>query len=127
MSHFRPTCVNHGCNGKVSVMEGKISDPNPRWRVHCSHCQAASYGKWPHKDGVTPYRTGMCSNRDGHLKFPCVIDWDLAAASNLNISTQVDHKNGDSNDNRLRNLQELCPICHSEKSKRNGDHSNQRR
>ena len=126
MAQLRPTCVNHGCNGKVSVMEGKISDPNPRWRVHCGHCQAASYGKWPHQPWVTPFKKGMCSNLDNHLGFPCVIDWKLVASAGLRVSTQIDHKNGDPADNRLENLQELCPTCHSEKGKRNGDFNGHR-
>jgi hypothetical protein len=35
--------------------------------------------------------------------------------------TEVDHKNGDHTDNRNRNLDELCPMCHRLKSKLSGD------
>ena len=123
MSYFRPTCINYGCFKPVAVMEGRITDFSPRWRVHCGHCQAASYGKWPHSPGVTPYKKDVCTNIDGHLGFPCVVDWKLVKKSKLRLSTQVDHKNGNSSDNCLKNLQELCSICHSEKGKRNGDHN----
>jgi len=123
---MRPTCINLGCNSLVAVMEGSIHDENPRWRVHCGHCQAASYGKWPHRQGVTPFKTGRCTNTHSRLGFSCLINWELAEAEGRNISTQVDHKNGKSWDNRPANLQELCSDCHQEKGKRKGDFNNMR-
>lgn len=123
---MRPTCINLGCNGLVSVMSGSIYDDNPRWRVHCGHCQAASYGKWPHRPGVTPFKTGRCSNTDSRLGFSCLINWELAEDEGRNISTQVDHKNGKPWDNRPENLQELCADCHHEKGKRQGDFNNRK-
>ena len=91
---MRPICINHGCNSGVSVMAGSIHDSNPRWRVHCGHCQAASYGKWPHRAGVTPFKTGKCSNTDGHLGFYCSINWKKIP-SWANGMTEVDHSDGD--------------------------------
>jgi hypothetical protein len=107
-------------------MEGKITDPNPRWRVHCKHCQEASYGKHPHAAGVTPFKTGCCSNITGHLGWKCYIDWKRVKKDGAKIVTSVDHKNGKSWDNRLNNLQELCEPCHREKSRINGDSDNTR-
>ena len=127
MKAFRPKCINHGCIGLVVPMEGRITDPNPRWRVHCGHCQAASYGKWPHRPGVTPFKTNRCSNIDRRLGFACLINWKLAGAEGRTVKTDVDHKNGNPNDNRPRNLQELCGDCHYEKGRRSGDFNNQRR
>lgn len=122
---MRPTCINHGCNGLVSVMSGKITDENPRWRVHCGHCQAASYGKWPHRKGVTPYKTGKCSNSDGHLSFTCPINWNNVPSWAKGM-TEVDHKDGNSTNNDHSNLDELCPICHKLKGQLNGDYNNRR-
>ena len=119
---MRPTCINEGCGSGVVTSTGSIYDVNPRWRVHCGHCQAASWGKWPHKKGVTPFKTGQCSNVDASLGFPCVIDWQLVESAGIKISTEVDHKNGNPADNRKKNLQELCSICHKEKGKREGDY-----
>ena len=123
---MRPICINLGCGKPVAVMEGSIHDDNPRWRVHCGHCQAASYGKWPHRSGVTPFKTGLCSNIDSGLGFPCLIRWDLTT-DDYSVATEVDHKNGNPADNRPENLQELCPICHREKGKRQGDYNGHRR
>ena len=119
-SNFRPICVNHGCDKPVIVTSGTISDPGG-WRVHCGHCQAASYGKWPHASGVTPFKIGRCSNIKGKLGFSCVINWTSVKAQGLKVSTEIDHINGDPNDNLLTNLQELCPICHREKGRREGN------
>jgi len=60
---MRPTCCNHGCSKGVCCNTGKLSDPNPRYRPVCGHCQGANYGKHPYAVGVTPFVTGQCSNR----------------------------------------------------------------
>jgi len=120
MSNFRPTCINPGCGKPVIVKSGTI-EKNTGWRVHCSHCQTASYGGHPHAPGVTPFKKGTCSNTNSRLGFPCVINWDLVN-EDMKVATEVDHKNGDSTDNRKRNLQELCPICHRQKGRLQGDY-----
>lgn len=115
----QPTCINHGCNQPVSYSH-KDTQGNKRWRIHCSHCQHASYGKWPHRDGVRPFKTGKCSNQDGHLGFTCGMNYKKAPWA-IGM-TEIDHINGDHTDNRKSNLDELCPICHKRKSKMSGDH-----
>jgi 5-methylcytosine-specific restriction endonuclease McrA len=119
-SVFRPNCVNYGC-GKPVTFSSTDQNGNKRWRVHCAHCQKASYGGHPHAPGVTPFKTGTCSNKDSKLGFPCVIDWNLAAEQNLSIATEIDHINGDHVDNKHENLQELCPVCHKIKGSREGN------
>lgn len=115
---FRPKCINHGCTKPVTFSH-KDEQGNKRWRVHCSHCQAASYGKWPHSPGITPFKTGRCSNSDSHLGFACAINYNKAPwAKGM---TEVDHKNGDCTDNRVKNLDELCPMCHKLKGRLAGD------
>jgi hypothetical protein len=117
----RPVCINHGCNTPVLPSAGKISDPNPRWRVHCGPCIKANYGAQEHRAGVTPFKSGRCSNQDEHLGFKCVVDYKKTPwAQGM---TEVDHKNGDHTDNRIKNLDELCPMCHKHKGQLSGDYA----
>jgi hypothetical protein len=122
---MRPICINHGCNDPCTYSH-KDAEGNPRWRIHCSHCQAASYGKWPHRPGVTPYKTGKCSNHDSHLGFPCATQFDAIPDWAKGI-TEVDHKDGDYSNHNLDNLEELCVICHKLKGQLTGDYNNQKR
>ena len=110
----RPYCINYGCIKPVAH-DGK------RWRPHCAHCQKASYGGHPHALGVTPFKKGRCSNEDSHLGFPCYINWDQVVSTGGRIKTHIDHKDGDPTNNRPENCEEVCGLCHDEKSRRSGD------
>jgi hypothetical protein len=116
----RPICINHGCSTPVGVKNGKVTDPNPRWRAYCSDCQVANYGGKKYKPGVTPFTTGRCSNQDSHLGFACSINYKKYP--HFIGMTEMDHKNGDHTDNRKSNLDELCPMCHKLKGKLSGDY-----
>lgn len=120
----RPTCINPGC-GKPVAFSNTAADGRKRWRIHCSHCQKASYGKNPHAAGVTPFKTGRCSNVDQHLGFPCPINYE--AAPWMIGQTEVDHRDGNYFNNDVTNLDELCPCCHKEKGKRAGDFDSSRK
>ena len=122
--NFRPVCINHGCTKPVTFSHTD-TDGNKRWRVHCSHCQKASYGAQAHAPGVTPFKTGRCSNNDSHLGFACAIDYDRAPWA-IGM-TEVDHIDGDSTNHNHNNLDELCPMCHKLKGQRAGDYNNQKR
>lgn len=51
--------------------------------------------------------------KDNLLEYKCyscgIIDWQ-----GKDLSLQLEHKNGDHSDNRLNNLELLCPNCHSQ-------------
>ena len=116
IKEIRPTCINHGCD-KIVATNGV------RWRPVCGRCHRAGYGKETFKEGVTPFRTGKCANQSGYLGFTCPIDYDK---SDWVIGhTIIDHIDGNHLNNSLDNVQELCDICHKEKSKRNGDFKEQ--
>lgn len=118
----RPTCCNHGCDKPCSVSIGRITDDFPKWRPVCGHCQGASYGKHPYAAGVTPFVTGFCSNSDGHLGWECWTDFNKMP-DDFKGRTQIDHVDGDSTNNVVENLQELCPSCHAYKGQRQGDYN----
>jgi hypothetical protein len=117
--NFRPICINHGCEKPVTFSH-KNEKGNRRWRIHCGHCQGASYGRQPHAKGVTPYKTGKCTNVDGHLGFLCWQNWGLIPME-FKGRTEVDHKDGDHTNNNLDNLDELCGPCHKYKGQLSGD------
>ena len=106
----RPVCINHGCHQPVTY-SNRSQQGIPRYRIHCSHCQGASYGRHAHRPGVRPYKTGRCSDHDGHLGFACATEFDRIPAW-AKGTTQVDHRDGDRNNNTPDNLQELCAVCH---------------
>ena len=109
---IQPLCINYGCGKPVTFTRTKTSGEK-RWRVHCSHCQKASYGLHPHAPGVTPFKTGKCSNTDSHLNFKCPVDWTgMPRWHNRRGLTDIDHIDGDSTNANHSNLDELCPICH---------------
>jgi hypothetical protein len=114
---FRPTCINTGCSKPVA-------SSGPRWRPVCGHCHKAGYGAGKFALGVTPFRTGYCSNSIGHLGFVCPINYTNATWCIGH--TQIDHIDGNHLNNILENVQELCDICHKEKGKRSGDFKQRR-
>ena len=121
MATDRPTCINHGCGRPASYTRRNLNGTF-RWRVTCSHCQGAAWGRQPHRDGVTPYKTGHCSNQDGGLGFRCFTDLARSPIAGL---TEIDHINGNHCDNDPNNLQELCQACHAVKGRWNRDFARQ--
>ena len=107
-----PTCLNIGCSKKCTH-SGK------RYRPFCSGCHTASYKKLSLADGVKPFKTGKCSNQDGHLGFTC--GWNYKKAPWAIGLTQIDHIDGNYLNNVPENADELCHLCHTEKGKQNGD------
>ena len=69
---------------------------------------------------MTPYKTGSCVNSDSRLGFPCPTRFELLPTWATG-TTEVDHINGDRNNNNPDNLQELCPLCHQLKGQQNRD------
>lgn len=115
----RPICLNYGCNNLVT-------SSGTRWRPFCSRCHKAGYDKTTTlAEGVTPFKTGMCSNQDGRLGFCCPIDYTKASwAVGM---TELDHVDCNHLHNVPENVMELCKICHHHKGKLSGDFKNQNR
>lgn len=111
-----PICLNIGCNEPCA-------HSGSRYRPFCSYCHRAGYKKTAFRQGVTPFKTGKCSNNDGHLGFYC--GWDYNKAPWAIGCTQIDHKDGNHLNNEINNADELCDICHKQKGVLSGDFKNQ--
>lgn len=98
------TCINEGCIKKRHYTGSK-------YRPYCGRCHEASYGKRSYASGVRPIKKEYCENIDGRLGYKCT--------STINGSHQLDldHKDGNDNNNIPENIQTLCKVCHSDKTK----------
>lgn len=112
----RPNCCNPGC-GKPAFCNGH------RWTMFCSHCRLVSQGKKEPKPHIEYLRKNTCANYDGRadLGFPCFTNWKLVKKHKAKITTHMDHIDGNHLNNDAANLMELCPYCHDEKGRQNGD------
>lgn len=116
----RPTCINDGCE-KLVQYSTRYKNGLYRWRPHCSTCHIASYKNLELPEGITAYKTGYCSNIDSNLGFECPVDYEWATwAYGM---TELDHIDGNRENNVPENIQELCPMCHKMKGQINGDYS----
>lgn len=64
-----------------------------------------------------PFKSGLLRKRlvtENKMENKCVDCGNTGTWNNKPITLQLDHVNGDHNDNRLENLQIRCPNCHSQ-------------
>jgi hypothetical protein len=98
-----PKCAKPGC--------GKYADNSGNGKYHklCSSHHKGKYqmAGWNYKQ----YRKEYCENIDGRLGFKCTT---TIMAPNWQI--EVDHIDGDPNNNDVSNLQSLCNCCHRYKT-----------
>ena len=135
----RPRCIIRGCKHPVSISCTK-KDGTPYYRASglCGTCHgkaiAKKYGV-KHAGEITAqrqgykglseyrnsthpyrqYRKDYCENRDARLGYTCRVKIRIP------LQLEVDHKNGNPKDNRPRNLQTLCCMCHKYKTHTHGD------
>jgi len=117
---LRRTCVNHGCNNKQVYYRVSKKTGDPTFRKVCTNCHESAIGRSTYKTGVTPLRIGKCANTDGHLGWVCNFDPSIYPEG-IHPPTQIDHIDGDHQNNAPDNLEELCACCHQAKTFMNGD------
>ncbi len=113
--NWLPTCINEGCDNNVSVRNWSTWS----FRTECSSCSRCRLKKLKYPVGVIQHKKEYCENIDGHLGFSCPVDptsWpDFQGALDL------EHDDGDHDNNDRNNVKTICKICHMRKSKDNDD------
>lgn len=134
----RPRCSHKRCSNSRAII-GTLRDGSPNYRkvcgTHHGHNIAKNHGVKSsqhltakrkgmtvseYKNSMHPYRQhrkDYCENKDGRLGYIC------RAIVRISAQLEVDHKNGNPTDNRPRNLQTLCCLCHKYKTHANKDYS----
>jgi hypothetical protein len=115
-----PQCSTKGCNKSRAETNWHWVAGTPVYRLVCTGCHGKriaernGFDKFSQflntKHPYRKHRKDYCENKDGRLGYKCT--------NKIRISAQleVDHKNGNPHDNRLRNLQTLCCMCHTYKT-----------
>lgn len=110
-----PICINYNCEKYVEMQTGHKSP-----KSQCGHCAKASRkllyeNKFEFAKDVIPFKTGICSNVD------CPVDLKKIKEHCMFFVTELDHIDGNPWNNIPDNVQELCAICHKDKSIKCGD------
>jgi hypothetical protein len=138
---LRPRCVEPGCQSPAQFLGSyTVKTGQPQWRKYCSrhhdHRTAEKHGKTSisqilaERKGFTTvadyrnsthrylqHRLDYCENRDSRFGYACNYPVQIKA------QLQVDHIDGDPDNNRPENLQTLCANCHIYKTHQNRDYA----
>jgi len=124
-----PVCINHGCIREVAIRHwiGNSSDPalHPSLKTECSTCSNARI-KEKVLNGITFHKKNYCENKDSVLGFKCPMD-PSCYAEFPGVCYDMDHIDGNHNNNTPENLMTICKICHARKGKESGDFNSQKK
>ena len=124
--HKLPICINHGCNSPVCVREWKYWS----FKSECGTCQKKrTDGQYTlNEDGeriiitkgreIVIHRREYCEN-EGELGFPCPVPRD--GWIGFGNSLDLDHLDGNHENNTPENVKTYCKLCHGRKSIECGD------
>lgn len=109
--HWAPVCTLPGCKNLVSYHKKKGN--SYKWKMFCEdHRNARKFevDAWKLNQG--------CANIDAHHGFKCTSH--ITDASQLDVN----HVDGDRNNQQDTNLEILCKVCHQRVTVDNGHHNN---
>lgn len=109
-----PKCVNIGCDRNVVVRDWK----NWSFKSECSRCASARL-KGIEVEGVTRHKKTYCENIDGHLGWVCPVPGD--AWKDFPFALDIEHVDGDHQNNTPENVETICKLCHGKKTILEGD------
>lgn len=123
-----PKCINQGCERDVAVREWKYWS----FKTECSSCaQHRKDGRYLTEGRecviirkgarIIIHKKSYCENSDGHLGFLCPVDMSAWETGNFSNSLDLDHRDGDHNNNSPENVETICKLCHGRKSLEEGD------
>jgi len=124
IDHSKRICIESGCN-KLGQLKGKFkADGTPTRRNRCDYHhrvyqadkKGISVASWTNSWHIyRKHRKDFCENTDGRLGYVCdaTIHWEG--------QLEVDHIDGNHNNNDPNNLQTFCSNCHKYKTNRNKD------
>lgn len=92
--------------------------PSARWGKYCSN---ACQGKYAKAERQKLIRSGLNSTLKGMREFliekfgnQCRLCGQLPEWNGKPLTLQLDHKDGDSDNNHWKNMRLLCPNCHTQ-------------
>jgi hypothetical protein len=116
-----PKCINQGCDNDVAVRNWS----NWSFKSECHTCQT-NRKKGIVREGITIHKKEYCENVDGHLGFNCPVPTKESWGGFQIGCLDLDHIDGNHDNNSIENVRTYCKLCHSRKSIENGDCSNKR-
>lgn len=111
-----PKCINKGCNSNVKVTNWKTLS----FRSECQTCITYRW-KGKNRPGITAHKKLYCENIDGRLGFTCPVN--LSDWGNYLNCLDLDHIDGDHDNNVVDNVVTICKMCHGRKSMEQNDNN----
>jgi len=114
-----PNCANLYCT-RPTMIRFILKSGLYNYKPFCSSCTRAATGKQSYKPRVVPIKKSYCENRDGRLGFGYKCPTRNLKRINSH-QLDLDHINGNRENNHHSNMQTICSNCHREKTHREND------